>query len=51
MGTPLQIDTAVANLTKPNVARQYIAMGLRKKIPNRVWIGHGNGVFWHKVEY
>ena len=51
VGDPLQIDTATTNLMRPSVARICIAMDLRKKFPNKIWIGHGSGGFCQKVEY
>ena len=51
IGSPLQVDTATTNLSRPSVAHFYIDLDVSKEVPGRIWIGAGTHGFWQRVAY
>lgn len=51
IGRPLKVDAATQNLSRPSGARICVEVDLLKNLPNRLWIGQGDSVFWQPVVY
>lgn len=45
------MDTAIAKLSKPSMARVCIQMDLMKTFPNIIWIDSGISGFWQEALY
>lgn len=55
IGSPLTLDMATTNLSRPSVARlcMEVEVNLLTKLPKHIWLVCGDAIpgYWHEIEY